>query len=90
LTQRARAGAEQFQRAPGTVPRSLKKACQSAGLPPWRRAGPLLLDGEHLVAMAGLGMDARAFASQDEPALSLRWLDDSALPQREGAPDSAA
>lgn len=90
LTQRARGGAEQFQRAPGAVPRSLKKASQAAGLPPWRRAGPLLFDGEQLVAMAGLGMDARAFASQDEPALSLRWLDDSALPQREGKAESAA
>ncbi len=90
LTQRARGGAEQFQRAPGTVPRSLKKACQAAGLPPWRRAGPLLFDGEVLVAMAGLGMDARAFAGQDEPPLSLRWLDDSALPQREGVTESAA
>lgn len=90
LTQRARGGAEQFQRAPGTVPRSLKKASQADGLPPWRRDGPLLFDGDLLVAMAGLGMDARAFASQDEPQLSLRWLDDSALPQREGAMRSAA
>ena len=39
---------------------------------------------QRLVAVAGLGMDARAFANQDEPQLSLRWLDDSALPQSEG------
>jgi tRNA(Ile)-lysidine synthase len=85
LTQRGRAGAEQFQRAPASVPRSLKKACQEAGLPPWRRGGPLLFDvQQRLVAVAGLGMDARAFANQDEPQLSLRWLDDSALPQSEG------
>jgi tRNA(Ile)-lysidine synthase len=85
LLQRGRAGAEQFQRAPGSVPRSLKKACQEAGLPPWRRGGPLLFDAQgRLVAMAGLGMDARAFAAQDEPQLSLRWLEDSALPQSEG------
>ncbi|MFG6464615.1 tRNA lysidine(34) synthetase TilS [Roseateles sp. DXS20W] len=90
LVQRARGGAEQFQRAPASVPRGVKKACQEAGLPPWRRGGPLLFDGDLLVAMAGLGMDARAFASQDEPQLSLRWLDDSALPQREGAMHSAA
>lgn len=85
LTQRSRAGAEQFQRAPGSVPRSLKKASQEAGLPPWRRGGPLLFDAEgRLIAAAGLGMDARAFADQDEPQLSLRWLEDSALLQSEG------
>lgn len=91
LTQRARAGAEQFQREPASALRSLKKACQEAGLPPWRRGGPLLFDAtERLVAIAGLGMDARAFAEKDELQLSLRWLDDSALPQREGGTDAAA
>jgi len=91
LTQRARACAEQFQRAPKSAPRSLKKAYQEAGLPPWRRGGPLLFDAEGcLIAVAGLGMDARAFANQDEPKLALSWLDDSALPQREGPSDIAA
>ena len=85
LTQRPRVGGEQFQRAPGSVPRSLKKACQEAGVPPWRRDGPVLVDTQGtLVAVAGLGMDARAFASQDERGLSLRWVEDSALPQSEG------
>ncbi len=91
LTQRDRAGGEQFQRAPASVPRSLKKACQEAGLPPWRRGGPLLFDArQHLIAVAGLGMDARAFANQDELQLSLRWLEDSALPQSEGGGGAAA
>ncbi|HEY1128244.1 MAG TPA: tRNA lysidine(34) synthetase TilS [Roseateles sp.] len=91
LTQRGRRGAEQFQRAPATFARSLKKACQEAGLPPWRRGGPLLFDAQqHLVAAAGLGMDARAFASQDEPRLAVRWLEDSALPQSEGEGGAAA
>ncbi|MBI3346515.1 MAG: tRNA lysidine(34) synthetase TilS [Burkholderiales bacterium] len=85
LTQQGRSGAGQFQRAPASVPRSLKKACQEVGLPPWRRSGPLLFDAEQrLIAVAGLGMDARAFANQDEPQLALRWLEDSALPQSEG------
>ncbi len=85
LTQRSRVGAEQFQRAPTSMPRSLKKASQAAGLPPWRRAGPLLFDAAgRLVAVAGLGMDARAFAPRGEAALALRWVDDSALPQSEG------
>lgn len=91
LTQRGRAGGEQFQRAPASLPRSLKKACQEAGLPPWRRGGPLLFDGrQRLIAVAGLGMDARAFANQDELQLSLRWLEDSALPQSEGGGGAAA
>ncbi|RZL37567.1 MAG: tRNA lysidine(34) synthetase TilS [Rubrivivax sp.] len=91
LTQRARLGAEQFQRAPASAPRSLKKACQEAGLPPWRRDGPLLFDAEgRLIAVARLGTDARAFANQDEPRLAVSWLDDSDLPQREGPADSAA
>ncbi|CAM3719110.1 tRNA lysidine(34) synthetase TilS [Roseateles saccharophilus] len=91
LTQRARAGGEQFQRAPAAVPRSLKKACQEAGLPPWRRGGPLLFDDEAgLLAVAGLGMDARAFAEKDEPQLALRWQEDSALLQSEGEGGVAA
>jgi len=87
LMQRGRRGAEQFQRAPASVPRSLKKASQETGLPPWRRSGPLLYDGDVLVAIAGLGMDARAFANQDEPQLALSWLDDSALLRGEGNPE---
>lgn len=91
LTQRARAGAEQFQRAPASVPRSLRKACQEAGLPPWRRGGPLLFDAQQrLLAVAGLGMDARAFADEDEPKFALRWMEDSALPQSEGDGEVAA
>lgn len=85
LVQRPRAGGDQFQRAPASATRSLKKAAQTLGLPPWRRDGPVLLDASGaLLAVAGLGMDARAFAAQDEPALSIRWVEDSALPQSEG------
>ena len=90
LTQRARAGGEQFQRAPASVPRSLKKACQEAGLPPWRRRGPLLFDEAGLIAVAGLGMDARAFAEKDAPQLAVRWQEDSALLQSEGEARVAA
>lgn len=90
LTQRARAGGEQFQRAPASVPRSLKKACQEAGLPPWRRGGPLLFDEAGLIAVAGLGMDARAFAEKDAPQLAVRWQEDSALLQSEGEARVAA
>ncbi|MCF8203832.1 MAG: tRNA lysidine(34) synthetase TilS [Methylotenera sp.] len=85
LTQRARAEGDQFQAAPKAATRSFKKAAQCAGLPPWRRQGPLLVSAQgQLVAAAGLGMDARAFAARDEPALAVRWVEDSALPQSEG------
>lgn len=90
LVQRPRQGGEQFQRAPKSAARSLKKACQEAGLPPWRRHGPLLWAGADLIAVAGLGMDARAFASPEVSRLSLRWLDDSALMQSEGEGGFAA
>jgi len=71
----ARVGAERFQRAAGTPPRSLKKQFQSAGVPAWSRAAPLLVaaDGS-LVFVPGLGMDARALAAPGSPRVSLEWL----------------
>lgn len=91
LIQRSRAGGDQFQRAPASAARSLKKAAQELGLPPWRRDGPVLVDASGaLLAVAGLGMDARAFAPQDEPALAIRWVEDSALPQSEGGAQTDA
>ncbi|RTL33250.1 MAG: tRNA lysidine(34) synthetase TilS [Burkholderiales bacterium] len=85
VLQRGRQAGDQFQRSPASVARSLKKAGQELGLPPWRREGPVLVDpAGAVIAVAGLGMDARAFAAQDEPALALRWAEDSALTQSEG------
>lgn len=86
LLQCGRHGGEQFQRAPGSVPRSLKKAWQEAGLPAWRRQGPLLWDGAALIAVASLGMDARALVDQ---GLALQWVEDPAFPQAEGPGQSA-
>ena len=91
VNQGLRREGEQFQHAPRSTLRSLKKASQAQGLPPWRRGGPLLLDASgRLLAVAGLGMDARAFAAQDERQLAVRWLEDSALPQSEGDGGSGA
>jgi tRNA(Ile)-lysidine synthase len=85
VLQRARAAGDHFQRAPASAARSLKKAAQELGVPPWRRDGPVLVDpAGAMIAVAGLGMDARAFAAQDEPALALRWVEDAALTQSEG------
>jgi tRNA(Ile)-lysidine synthase len=73
-TWRARAGAERFQRAPGTPPRSLKKQFQAAGVPAWSRAAPLLFaaDGT-LLFVPGLGIDARAAAAPGRPRVGLTW-----------------
>jgi tRNA(Ile)-lysidine synthase len=73
---RARAGAERFQRAAGTPPRSLKKQFQAAGVPAWSRDAPLLFaaDGT-LLFVPGLGTDARALAAPGTPRVSLVWVD---------------
>ena len=74
LLMRARQGAEQFQRQPGTPARCLKKAYQSAAIPAWRRDGPLLLREGVLLFAPGLGLDARHLAGAGEPQMHVRWL----------------
>lgn len=71
---RQRAGGEQFQLAPRSMPRSLKKQYQSRGVPVSRRAGPLLFTatGETLF-VPGLGIDARHHAQPGSPQWSLSW-----------------
>ena len=75
---RARAGGEQFQRSQRSVPRSLKKQFQAAGVPAWQREVPLVFDGADLLYVPGLGIDARVRAECGEPLLDLRWLVDGA------------
>jgi tRNA(Ile)-lysidine synthase len=71
---RAREAAQQFQRAPGTPPRSLKKQYQAAGVPAWSREAPLLVSaGGQLLFVPGLGADARALAAPGQPRVSLSW-----------------
>jgi tRNA(Ile)-lysidine synthase len=74
LIQRPRGGGEQFQRGPRTLPRSLKKAWQEAGVPAWQRQGPLLFHGSQLVFAPGLGLDARVLAEPGETQFALSWL----------------
>ena len=74
LELRPRIGAEQFQSGLGRPPRSLKKQFQSAGVPEWRRAGPLLYSGGQLVFVPGLGLDARVIGLPGQPLVHLRWL----------------
>lgn len=70
---RPRAGREQFQAHARGVPRSLKKAWQSAGVDVAGRQGPLLFSGADLLWAPGLGFDARRLAAQG-PQLALDWL----------------
>ena len=72
----ARSGGEQFQRTPRSSPRSLKKAFQAHGVPSWARAAPLFYDGDLLVFVPGLGVDARARASDGAPQVMLSWRSD--------------
>jgi tRNA(Ile)-lysidine synthase len=77
---RVRRGAEQFQRSPRSLPRSLKKQFQSAGVPGWQRGGPLVYADGQLLFVPGLGIDARAQAEGGQPMLGLRWLPDNTPP----------
>lgn len=70
---RPRGGGERFQRAPATPARALKKQYQALGVPPLERGGPLLWQGERLLYVPGLGMDARALASAGAPQCALAW-----------------
>lgn len=70
---RPRTGGESFQAAPRATARSLKKQYQAAGVPAWQRGGPLVFDGEGLLFVPGLGVDARACAAPGEPQCRLDW-----------------
>lgn len=72
----SRQGGESFQLAPNRPSRSLKKQYQAIDVPAWARAGPLLYSRDQLVFVAGLGIDARAWAAPGEPQVALQWLTD--------------
>lgn len=76
----ARTGGEQFQVRPRSLPRSLKKQFQAAGVPEHQRAAPLLWSADGaLLFVPGLGPDARHWAPAGQPALALRWCPDAGL-----------
>jgi tRNA(Ile)-lysidine synthase len=71
---RERRGSDRFQRVANTPPRSLKKQFQLAGVAPWARALPVLVDRDgHLLFVPGLGTDARALATPGAPRVRLEW-----------------
>jgi tRNA(Ile)-lysidine synthase len=74
----SRSGSVQFQRAPNTPPRSLKKAYQAAAVPAWQRLAPLLMGAHgHPIFVPGLGVDARAIAAPGQAQVALTWLDEA-------------
>ncbi|HSW04548.1 tRNA lysidine(34) synthetase TilS [Aquabacterium sp.] len=78
---RPRSGGEQFQRAPNTPPRSLKKQYQLAGVAADLRQGPLVWADGQLVYVPGLGIDARVVAPAGTPQLRLQWLPNQRAPR---------
>jgi len=75
---RPRVGGERFQASPGSLPRSLKRQYQSAGVPEQQRGGPLVwTDGEVLLFVPGLGLDARCCAAAGSDRRVLRWCPDT-------------
>jgi tRNA(Ile)-lysidine synthase len=74
---RARNGGEQFQLAPRSTPRSLKKQYQDAGVAAWQRNGPLVYADGKLLFVPGLGIDARWLsAGRSARGLVLHWRAD--------------
>ena len=54
--------------------RSVKNLLQESAIPPWqRRRLPALYCGEHLVWLAGIGVDCEYQAGPDEPAWIISW-----------------
>jgi tRNA(Ile)-lysidine synthase len=76
-TLHAREGGEQFQRAPRSTPRSLKKQYQAAGIGAWQREGPLVYADGKLLFVPGLGIDARWLSDNGRTrGLMLHWQPD--------------
>lgn len=76
---RPRSGAERFQRALGSPPRSLKKSFQALGIASVDRGGPLVYVDGRLAFVPGLGADARLCVTSGE-TVELVWLPDDGVP----------
>jgi tRNA(Ile)-lysidine synthase len=70
-----RGGGEQFQSAPASTLRSLKKQFQTTGVPAWRRGGPLVSSATgELLFVPQLGMNAAVWAGAGAKQLRLHWI----------------
>lgn len=74
LTVRLRAGGERLQPDPKRPRRTLKNLFQESGVPEWQRGRlPLLVCGEDLVWVAGLGVDASWASGRGAPGILPEW-----------------
>ena len=74
LRVKLRSGGERLQPDPRRPRRTLKNLFQEAGVPPWERDRlPLLVCGDDLVWVPGLGVDARYQAPKNAPGVLPEW-----------------
>ena len=74
LSVRLRAGGERLQPDASRPRRTLKNLFQEAGVPAWERDRlPLLVCGDDLVWVPGLGVDARYQAAKNRPGVLPEW-----------------
>jgi tRNA(Ile)-lysidine synthase len=74
LRVRLRSGGERLQPDPRRPRRTLKNLFQEAGVPPWERDRlPLLVCGDDLVWVPGIGVDARYQAPKNAPGVLPEW-----------------
>jgi tRNA(Ile)-lysidine synthase len=74
LRVRLRSGGERLQPDPRRPRRTLKNLFQEAGVPPWERDRlPLIVCGEDLVWVPGLGVDARYRAAGNARGVLPEW-----------------
>lgn len=71
---RLRRGGERLQVAANRPRRALKALLQDAGLPPWeRRALPLVMAGDEVVAVPGVGIACAWHSHAEEPGVAVTW-----------------
>lgn len=74
LQVRLRKGGERLQPDARRPRRTLKNLFQEAGVPPWERDRlPLLVSGDDVVWVPGLGVDARYQAAENAPGVLPEW-----------------
>jgi tRNA(Ile)-lysidine synthase len=71
---RLRTGGERLQPDAGRPRRTLKNLFQEAGVPPWERDRlPLLVCGDDLVWVPGLGVDVKYRAAENAVGILPEW-----------------
>ena len=74
LRVRLRAGGERLQPDPRRPRRTLKNLFQEAGVPPWERDRlPLLMSGDDVVWVPGLGVDVKYRAAKNASGVLPEW-----------------